>query len=310
MARQPRVLVCGAAGRVGGTGRRVALNLLSRGFEVRAFVRREDERSKVLRERGAEVVVGDLLDYPSVRSAMDDVSRAYLTCSLTDQLAFISTVFAAAAEQAGLEGVVNMSQYVIEPDDVSPMTRQHWAGERILDWSGVPTVHLRCAIFSDALVILGARGLNDSDELRFAFGKAQFPPVAAADVADVATAVLASPGPFVARTLHLSGPETLSTEQMGDAFSRALGRRILYRDLTEVEYEDQLRELGLDEWHVVHLSRLARKIRKRDRTAVTSVIEEVAGHPATSLEDTVRSYAERGVLRRLPAPARSIPRGP
>jgi len=296
VTQKPLILVCGAAGRVGGTGRRVTSNLISSGFAVRAFVRSEDDRSHELSDLGAKVVVGDLLDYPSVLSAMEGVNRAYLTCSLTNQLPFISTVFAAAAKQANLEGVVNMSQYVIEPDDISPQTRRHWAGEKIFDWSGVPTTHVRCAVFSDALAVLSAMSLNAADELRLAFGNAQFPPVAAADVADVVTAILADQAPFVAQTHYLSGPETIGMEQMAEVFGRALGRSISYKNQTFSEYGEQLRTLGLDDWHVMHLTKLAEKISIRNRTDLTTTIEELTGHPATPLEVTVRAVAERGFL--------------
>jgi NAD(P)H dehydrogenase (quinone) len=62
-AATPPILVTGATGRVGGTGRHVAAELLRRGLPVRAMVRRIDERSEALRAMGIEVVVCDFADY-------------------------------------------------------------------------------------------------------------------------------------------------------------------------------------------------------------------------------------------------------
>ncbi|HUS12551.1 MAG TPA: NmrA family NAD(P)-binding protein [Pyrinomonadaceae bacterium] len=59
------ILVTGAAGRVGAIGRTVTELLLKQGKAVRAMVRSEDERAQALRDMGAEVVVGDLLDLPN-----------------------------------------------------------------------------------------------------------------------------------------------------------------------------------------------------------------------------------------------------
>ena len=57
------ILVTGAAGgSQGSTGRRIAALLLEKGIPVRAFVHKLDARSDALRELGAEVVQGDLLD--------------------------------------------------------------------------------------------------------------------------------------------------------------------------------------------------------------------------------------------------------
>jgi uncharacterized protein YbjT (DUF2867 family) len=50
---------------------------LAKGFPVRAFVRKDDERSKKLQSLGAEIFVGDVLDLRAVRRAFDGVKRAY-----------------------------------------------------------------------------------------------------------------------------------------------------------------------------------------------------------------------------------------
>ena len=90
MSESP-ILVTGAAGgrrqgpsAQGSTGFHVTRLLLERGEPVRALVHRFDERSDELRALGAEVVVGDLLELPSVRAAVDGVTRGYVTYRLQD----------------------------------------------------------------------------------------------------------------------------------------------------------------------------------------------------------------------------------
>lgn len=63
---QPRILVSSAAGR---TGAVAAHELLRRGFPVRAFVHRRDACAEVLRQAGAEAVVGDLYDFRDIERA-------------------------------------------------------------------------------------------------------------------------------------------------------------------------------------------------------------------------------------------------
>ena len=69
---KPRILVTSAAGR---TGSVAVLELLGKGFPVRAFVRRNDARSETLRKAGAEIFVGDLFDLSDLQSALVDVQR-------------------------------------------------------------------------------------------------------------------------------------------------------------------------------------------------------------------------------------------
>ena len=69
-----RYLITGATGATGGEAARL---LLERGASVRALAHREDERSRELQQRGAEVVYGNLLNFDAMRSAVGG-SRSYL----------------------------------------------------------------------------------------------------------------------------------------------------------------------------------------------------------------------------------------
>ena len=69
------ILVTGAAGRVGGVGRAITEQLLKQGKAVRAMVRNEDERAQALRDMGAEVVIGDLLDLDSMHRVIGGCDR-------------------------------------------------------------------------------------------------------------------------------------------------------------------------------------------------------------------------------------------
>src|ERR1700758_2563319 len=71
------ILVTGAAGAVGAIGRNLTAMLLAKGHQVRALVRREDERADALRRLGAEVVQGDLTDLASVHRAIEGCARIY-----------------------------------------------------------------------------------------------------------------------------------------------------------------------------------------------------------------------------------------
>ena len=103
---KPTILVTGATGK---TGAPVVRQLLERGYHVRAFVHKTDDRSKRLAELGAEVVVGDIHDLESVRSAMRGAKRVYFCYLPFDGLLRAATNVAIAARDEGVEAVVNMS---------------------------------------------------------------------------------------------------------------------------------------------------------------------------------------------------------
>ena len=79
------ILVTGAAGRVGGVGRTVTKLLLKQGKAVRAMVRNEDERAQALRNMGAEVVVGNLVDLDSMHRAIAGCETMYFGMSVPER---------------------------------------------------------------------------------------------------------------------------------------------------------------------------------------------------------------------------------
>jgi NAD(P)H dehydrogenase (quinone) len=83
MNTQPRILVTGAGGRVGGIGGIVTRILLKQGFPVRAFVRSDDERAEALRRAGAEIFVGDLTRTEDIVRAIDSCRRVYFGMSVS-----------------------------------------------------------------------------------------------------------------------------------------------------------------------------------------------------------------------------------
>src|ERR1700684_3063542 len=101
------LLVTGAAGRTGGYAAQL---LLERGHRVRALVHRFDDRAAKLRDRGAEVVVGDLSDINAVSKAADGARAAYFVYPINPGLLEATATFAQVAEEAGITAIVNMSQ--------------------------------------------------------------------------------------------------------------------------------------------------------------------------------------------------------
>src|SRR5262245_59002410 len=93
-----RFLITGATGATGGAA---AVQLLEQGLQVRAFVHREDERAENLHWLGAEVVVGDLLDFDAVSEALKGVDRAYFVYPIRPGLVQATAQFAQCAKEAG-----------------------------------------------------------------------------------------------------------------------------------------------------------------------------------------------------------------
>src|SRR5258707_824107 len=146
------ILVTGAAGRVGAVGRSVTELLLKQGKAVRAMVRNEDERAQALRDMGAEIVVGDLLDLDSMHRAIAGCETMYFGMSVSDAYLAATVNVAAVAKHHGVKAFVNMSQMTVSQISItettpSPQHKLHWLSEQTLYWSGPPGLRVPATRF-------------------------------------------------------------------------------------------------------------------------------------------------------------------
>lgn len=106
-----RILVIGATGAQGGS---VASHLLDRGtFAVRAMTRNpESARAEELRERGADVVRGDLDDRASIRAALKGVYGVFgVTSNEAHGRNLVNAVAGAEVEHLVLSTIEEIEQY-------------------------------------------------------------------------------------------------------------------------------------------------------------------------------------------------------
>ena len=131
---KPKILVTGATGK---TGVSTTLGLLEKGFRVRALVRKIDARAERLRAGGAEIVVGSLESYRDLEVAMKGVVRAYFCPPLEPGTLRRAALFVAAAQEAKLEAVVQLSQWVA--DAVHPAVHAAGTSRRSSPAGGEPS---------------------------------------------------------------------------------------------------------------------------------------------------------------------------
>ncbi|MEU5952452.1 NAD(P)H-binding protein [Streptomyces sp. NPDC047525] len=290
------VLVTGAAGgQQGSTGRHVVRLLLERGQAVRAFVRTDDERAAVLRQMGAEVVVGDLREITDVLAAVRGVRRAFFTYPVTDGLLEATGAFAAAARREGLERVVEVSQLAAAPDAGTPRMRQHWVAEQVFDWAGVGAVHLRAGVFFENLDFLVRAG--GGRELVMPLGSLDtvLPLIAGEDVARVAAGLLAAPTPECSDPVVLLTGQVLTVGEVVETF----GGGLKYVDTSPEEWRERAMSLYGDAHVVAHLDKLWELFRligaHHELYQVTEAIERFGGREPGTLAEFVRGFSPSGV---------------
>ncbi|MDX2704322.1 NAD(P)H-binding protein [Streptomyces sp. PA03-6a] len=286
------VLVTG----VGGVGRAVLELLREQDVPVRAMVRHDDERADALRALGAEVVTGDLTRPETVAAALEGARRMYFAMPVSTDHLLAATVVASVARAYGrLDALVGMSQMTVSQMTAtstgeSHQQRLHWLAEQVLNWSGLPVVHVRPTSFLDnpLFTALAARSIRETGTIALPFGTGRTSPVAVEDVARVVATVLRDPVPHVGRVLELTGPRTLDMAEMAEEFSRALGREVAYVDVPPERWRDEvLSRAGLPPHVEAHIATMGRLHRENRYDRASDDVERVTGVPARTVEQFV-----------------------
>src|SRR6266849_3333242 len=216
-----RFLVTGATG---DTGSHTVEQLLARGHQVRALAHREDNRSKQLQKIGAEVVIGDFLDFDAMRTVLQGVRGAYFCYPIRPGIPQATACFSHAAKEAGVDCIVNMSQISAREDAKSHAAQDHWLAERVFDWSGLTVAHLRPTYFAEWLLNLAP--MVRAGLLHVPFGPGRHAPIAAEDQARVIVGILEDPASHRGKIYPLYGPVEFTHKEIAQVLSRVLGKDV------------------------------------------------------------------------------------
>lgn len=166
------------------------------------------------------------------------------------------------------------------------------AVEGLLRESGSRFVTLRPNWFMDNFRMFW---LNDLQQgaLTLPVGNARTAFIDVLDIAASAAMALTS-DEFDGQTFTLTGPESLSYREAVAIFSSVLGRSIVFNDVAEEAFVQQLVGRGMPEKHALFFASVLDLVRRGAAEKISHDVERLAGRPARSL----RQYVEdnRGVF--------------
>jgi NAD(P)H dehydrogenase (quinone) len=285
-----KVLVTGATG---DTGRATVNELLARGHKVRALAHGQDDRSKRLEERGVEVVYGDLLDFGQVRAALSGVQRAYFVYPIRPGILQATAYFAQAAKEAGVDGIVNMSQKSAREDAKSHAATDHWLSERVFDWSGLTVAHIRPTYFAEWLLYIAP--MIKAGLLHVPFGTGKHAPIAAEDQGRVIAGILEDPAAHKGKIYPLFGPVEYTYEETARVLGRVLGKDVQYKQVDFEEFSRVLQTSGKNagrenSFLFQHLREVAIDHQNGIFAGTNDLVEKLGGRPPMTLEAFIEKH--------------------
>ncbi|GHG10518.1 NAD(P)H-binding protein [Streptomyces hydrogenans] len=232
---QPRILVTGATGKVGGS---VVARLHAAGVPVRALVRGAADLPE-----GVQAVRGDLGDPASLGAALEGVDAVFLVwpfLSADGAADVIDAIGKHARRVVYLSSAGVGSRAEEEPGEA--ITLFHTELERLVEASGLEWTALRPTGFASNA--LGwAEEIRTTGVVRAPMAALARPLIHEADLAAVAVRALTTDTLIGARPL-LTGPELVTQERQVALIGEAIGRPLRFDETTLDEAVERMRAAG------------------------------------------------------------------
>ena len=238
-----RILIAGATG----TNGRALIEALRNDSRVRlrALVRDPESPSADFGD-GVEVVKGDLASPESLTAAFDSVSKAYVVTAIHPDTRTLFGNFFEAARAADVSQIVKFSGLGASSDSPSEVIRQHGDTDDVLRASGLPYTIIRPNSFHQNM--LGqAASVAATGSFYLPLGDARQSTIDVRDIAEITATILTSDG-HLGKSYDLTGPESLSFQDVAAILSDVAGQPVTYTAITPAEAEAAYLELGMPEW--------------------------------------------------------------
>lgn len=260
-------------------------------ISVRAMVRREPDHP--VPGPNISYVIGDLDDPASLSAAVDGVTHVFLISPMDEHVAtreinVIDAVVASGAKPHVLKlhgAVKHRGDHLVSLHEQS-ITRLKESG---LPWTLVSPNSVMETSFNWLAETI------QFDTIFGTSGRGRVGFVAAVDVGRV-TAEVIRQGRFVNDDLLVTGPEVLDMYQVADLFSRALGREIHYRNLSEDDFATVMLNWGafpdrdaLEVGILCHFRAWGRS----DADLVTDTCQQITGRDPMGVSEWIQIHLSR-----------------
>lgn len=286
MSDAPTILVTGATGTIGSA---LIQQLAARDVPFRALVRSSSRAQVLPKLPGMEVVLGDFDDQESMRRALEGMSRAFLLTNSTSQAETHQRSFVDAAQRAGVQYIVKLSQWAADPHSPVRFLRYHAAVEQHIQESGMAYTFLRPNLFMQG--ILSFRDSIVTQGRFFApIGNARVSIVDIRDIASVAATALVEDR-HRGKIYNLTGPEALTHQEMAQTLSAALHHPIEFIDIPPQAMHDTMLAVGFPAWQAEGLIEDYAHYARGEAADVTTAVYDATGKQPRSFERFAHDYA-------------------
>lgn len=268
------ILIIGASGKVGSE---LARLLKSEGLNVRTATSRVPSESGQVR---LNLATGE-----GLREAFEGVDKAFFLAppGYHDQHALLSPLIQ-EAKRRGLKKTVLMTAMGANAVETSPFRR----AEIELEKSGLDYHIIRPNWFLQNFNTFWVGGIEKEGKILVPAGTAKTSFIDARDISAGAAKLLT--GDFKKRDFDLTGPESLTHDEVAAAISASSGKKIVYQEITPEEFKRMFVAAGVPADYVDVLVMIFGFLREGYNARVTTDVTDILGRAPIGLTQYTKDF--------------------
>ena len=256
-------------------------------MDVRVFVR-DKKKAESFKEKGSEVIVGDLDQPESIAPAVKDVDKIYLlTWNGPTQLQQAKNVLNAIKNTGGNPHIIRHSMWGSEN---SRIIKQGLEAEELIKNSGLPWTMLKPTFYMQNLM-MAAGTISSEGTIYWDMNDGKLAMIDVRDIAESAFNVITGNG-HQSKSYILTGPEAISFKDVADVFSRKLKKEVKYVNVPGENSRQAMIGMGVPEWIADGYVELSEGFSRNFAAKATKNVEILTGSRARSFGKFVSDYMQ------------------
>jgi uncharacterized protein YbjT (DUF2867 family) len=243
---QSQIFVLGATGTV---GREVVELLVERGISFRAGIHqnRLHLSESEFTDASIEPIPIELSDVDSITRALEGTDVLFFMSPSVENFVPLAENVLKAAKKVGVRHILRLS--IAGADDGKfSLAKQHHEVDQMIQRSEIPFTLLQPVSFMQNY-LAHAESIQGENRFYEPLGAAHVSLIDARDIAALAVTTMTQNG-HEGKTYVITGPESLSNNDVADIFSHVLERRIQYFDVSDKQARDYWKKSGLSDKRV------------------------------------------------------------
>ena len=279
------ICITGAGGTVGSEVVK-QLELAKVPFRVAYFSK---EKVDAALAKGMDAVIIDYNRTDTLRAAFQGCDKLFLLGPNALNQTQLELNAVEAAKAVGVQYIMKQSVMGAEAEAFS-LALVHRPVEEAIESSGMAWTFLRPNSFMQNVVTFMAETIKTEAAFYSASGAAKIAHVDVRDIAAVAVKALTEPT-HAGKAYTLTGPETLTYDELANELSKVLGRSISHISLSPSDLKHGMLAEGMPEAIADRMLDLERYYREDQASPITNDIKQVTGHEPRRFAQYIRDYA-------------------